>query len=211
MSQDIVEMVIQEQLQQIVSELTEQVRILREYIYNTKQNNFQFYIKINGIKSNIELMKIKLSEYIAKISQGLLDKDVYIEILKNLEKISQNIDAAAYRLGILRQKSINIEEIILNLLKGIIEKILDSLDKLLSSLRVLLSNPKLSRDLARMVIKLEEDVDELYRSFELRLFENSNNLIYIMLVKDIGDRLEDAEDLLRSCADSIYYLTSQRV
>jgi len=211
MSQDIVEMVIQEQLQQIVSELTEQVRILREYIYNTKQNNFQFYIKINGIKSNIELMKIKLSEYIAKISQGLLDKDVYIEILKNLEKISQNIDAAAYRLGILRQKSINIEEIILNLLKGIIEKILDSLDKLLSSLRVLLSNPKLSRDLARVVIKLEEDVDELYRSFELRLFENSNNLIYIMLVKDIGDRLEDAEDLLRSCADSIYYLTSQRV
>lgn len=205
------EMVIQEQLQQIVSELTEQVRILREYIYNTKQNNFQFYIKINGIKSNIELMKIKLSEYIAKISQGLLDKDVYIEILKNLEKISQNIDAAAYRLGILRQKSINIEEIILNLLKGIIEKILDSLDKLLSSLRVLLSNPKLSRDLARVVIKLEEDVDELYRSFELRLFENSNNLIYIMLVKDIGDRLEDAEDLLRSCADSIYYLTSQRV
>ncbi|MEM1626107.1 MAG: phosphate transport regulator [Sulfolobaceae archaeon] len=211
MSQDIAEMVIQEQLQQIVSNIIEQVRILKEYIHNSQQDGFQFYIKINGIKSNVELIKTRLSEYIAKISQGLLAKEVYIEILKYLEKISQNIDATAYRLSILRQKSIVIEEVILSLIKSIIEKILESLDKLQFSIRVLLSNPKLSQDSVRGIIKLEEDVDELYRSFELKLFENNSNLIYVMLVKDIGDRLEDVADLLRGCADILHYLIFQRV
>jgi len=48
-------------------------------------------------KNDIEVSKYRLGEYIFKIREGLLDKDLYIEILNNLEKVAQNLDAATYR------------------------------------------------------------------------------------------------------------------
>jgi uncharacterized protein Yka (UPF0111/DUF47 family) len=212
MSQDIAEMVIQEQLQQIIINIMDQVRMFYDSVVNNNQNVFQVYNKVNGIKNNIENLKSRLSEYIIKVSEGLLMKDFYIDILKNLEKISQNIDAAVYRLGILKQRFSEIEDMLLSLIKSIIEKIINALEYFLHSLKILITNPKISAENARNILKIEEEVDELYRSFELKIFENrKNDLVYIMLMKDVADRLEDIADLLRSCADNIFYLVFQKI
>jgi len=106
----------------------------------------------------------------------------------------------------------NIDDVINRLLIVICEKIITSITYFIEALRLLSINPKNSYENARNVIKLEQEIDELYRSLELTLFERKLvDFSYIMLLKDIADRLEDSEDLLKSSADNITYISYERM
>ncbi|TRM90355.1 phosphate transport regulator, partial [Sulfolobus sp. A20-N-G8] len=154
----------------------------------------------------------RLGEYIFKIREGLLDKDLYVEILNNLEKIGQNIDSASYRLSVLLSKNSNLDSIIYKLLVVMCEKIITSFTHFIEALRLLSVNPKNSLENAKNVVKIEQEVDDLYRSLELVLFEkNIDNFLHIMLLKDVADRLEDSEDLLKVSADDITYIAYERI
>ncbi|ACP38414.1 conserved hypothetical protein [Sulfolobus islandicus M.14.25] len=213
MSEGIATLAIEEQLQQISLKLLDETRVLYEFLSNNNNvNAMQIYSKINGIKNDIEVSKYRLGEYIFKIREGLLDKDLYIEILNNLEKVAQNLDAATYRLSVMLSKQMNIDDVINRLLIVICEKIITSITYFIEALRLLSINPKNSYENARNVIKLEQEIDELYRSLELTLFERKLvDFSYIMLLKDIADRLEDSEDLLKSSADNITYIAYERM
>ncbi|ACP35789.1 conserved hypothetical protein [Sulfolobus islandicus Y.G.57.14] len=213
MSEGIATLAIEEQLQQISLKLLDETRVLYEFLSNNNNvNAMQIYSKVNGIKNDIEVSKYRLGEYIFKIREGLLDKDLYIEILNNLEKVAQNLDAATYRLSVMLSKQMNIDDVINRLLIVICEKIITSITYFIEALRLLSINPKNSYENARNVIKLEQEIDELYRSLELTLFERKLvDFSYIMLLKDIADRLEDSEDLLKSSADNITYIAYERM
>ncbi|AKA73741.1 hypothetical protein [Saccharolobus solfataricus] len=215
MGEGIATLAIEEQLQQISLKLLDETRVLYEFLSNTSNSNvnaMQIYSKVNGIKNDIEVSKYRLGEYIFKIREGLLDKDLYVEILNNLEKVSQNLDAATYRLSVILSKQMNIDNVINRLLIVICEKIITSITYFIETLRLLSVNPKNSYENARNVIKLEQEIDELYRSLELALFEKKlADFSYIMLLKDIADRLEDSEDLLKSSADNITYIAYERM
>ncbi|AAK40765.1 phosphate transport regulator [Saccharolobus solfataricus] len=215
MGEGIATLAIEEQLQQISLKLLDETRVLYEFLSNTSNSNvnaMQIYSKVNGIKNDIEVSKYRLGEYIFKIREGLLDKDLYVEILNNLEKVSQNLDAATYRLSVILSKQMNIDNVINRLLIVICEKIITSITYFIEALRLLSVNPKNSYENARNVIKLEQEIDELYRSLELALFEKKlADFSYIMLLKDIADRLEDSEDLLKSSADNITYIAYERM
>ncbi|QXJ33292.1 phosphate transport regulator [Saccharolobus shibatae] len=213
MSEGIATLAIEEQLQQISLKLLDETRVLYEFLSNNNNvNAMQIYSKVNGIKNDIEVSKYRLGEYIFKIREGLLDKDLYIEILTNLEKVAQNLDAATYRLSVMLSKQMNIDDVINRLLIVICEKIITSITYFIEALRLLSVNPKNSYENARNVIKLEQEIDELYRSLELTLFERKLvDFSYIMLLKDIADRLEDSEDLLKSSADNITYIAYERM
>ncbi|MCH4814621.1 MAG: phosphate transport regulator [Saccharolobus sp.] len=213
MSEGIATLAIEEQLQQISLKLLDETRVLYEFLSNNNNvNAMQIYSKVNGIKNDIEVSKYRLGEYIFKIREGLLDKDLYIEILNNLEKVAQNLDAATYRLSVMLSKQMNIDDVINRLLIVICEKIITSITYFIEALRLLSVNPKNSYENARNVIKLEQEIDELYRSLELTLFERKLvDFSYIMLLKDIADRLEDSEDLLKSSADNITYIAYERM
>ncbi|ACP48251.1 conserved hypothetical protein [Sulfolobus islandicus Y.N.15.51] len=213
MSEGIATLAIEEQLQQISLKLLDETRVLYEFLSNNNNvNAMQIYSKVNGIKNDIEVGKYRLGEYIFKIREGLLDKDLYIEILNNLEKVAQNLDAATYRLSVMLSKQMNIDDVINRLLIVICEKIITSITYFIEALRLLSINPNNSYENARNVIKLEQEIDELYRSLELTLFERKLvDFSYIMLLKDIADRLEDSEDLLKSSADNITYIAYERM
>lgn len=215
MSEGIATLAIEEQLQQISLKVLDEIRILYELLSNNDKqgiNYMQIYSKVNGIKNDIENNKYRLGEYIFKIREGLLDKDLYVEIMNNLEKVAQNIDAAAYRLSVMLTKQFIIDDVINRLLIVICEKIIASITHFIEALRLLSVNPKNSFENARSVIKIEQEIDDLYRSLELTLFEkNTSNFSYIMLLKDIADRLEDSEDLLKISADNITYIAYERM
>jgi hypothetical protein len=92
------------------------------------------------------------------------------------------------------------------------EKLLAFLTHLVESLRLLSVNAQKAVDAVRNIMRLEEEVDDLYRSLELKLFERKyDDLIYVMLLKDIADRLEDSEDMVRDSATSITYIAFGRL
>ncbi|MCY0874269.1 DUF47 family protein [Acidianus infernus] len=204
---------LEEKLQQITVKLIDETRALYEFLTvdDNKINPMQIYAKINGIKDSVENEKYLTGEYIMKVREGLDYVDLYIDILNNLEKIAQNIDAATYRLSVLLTRSSKIDNIMHGLIVVMCEKILASLTHLIESIKTLSSNAKKSIESARNILKLEEDVDDLYRNIELKLFEKPHDdLVYVMLMKDIADRLEDSEDLIRDSANSITYIAFSR-
>jgi phosphate uptake regulator len=204
---------LEEKLQQITVKLIDETRALYEFLTvdDNSINPMQIYAKINGIKNSVENEKYLTGEYIIKVREGLDYVDLYIDILNNLEKIAQNIDAATYRLSVLLTRSSKIDNIMHGLIVVMCEKILASLTHLIESIKTLSSNAKKSIESARNILKLEEDVDDLYRNIELKLFEKPHDdLVYVMLMKDIADRLEDSEDLIRDSANSITYIAFSR-
>ncbi len=204
---------LEERLQQISLKVIDQVRILYELMKSEDNvTPMQVYSKINGIKNSVETDKFMLGEYIIRVKEGIQDKELYIDILNNLEKISQNLDAASYRLSVLISRGTQIDELMYKLITVIAEKLLASLMHLVESLRLLSVNAQKSVEAARNIIKLEEEVDDLYRSLELKLFEKKyDDLIYVMLMKDVADRLEDSEDMVRDSATSITYIAFGRI
>ncbi|BBL48412.1 phosphate transport regulator [Metallosphaera sedula] len=209
----IAHMNLEERLQQISLKVIDQVRILYELMKSEDNvTPMQVYSKINGIKNSVETDKFMLGEYIIRVKEGIQDKELYIDILNNLEKISQNLDAASYRLSVLISRGTQIDELMYKLITVIAEKLLASLMHLVESLRLLSVNAQKSVEAARNIIKLEEEVDDLYRSLELKLFEKKyDDLIYVMLMKDVADRLEDSEDMVRDSATSITYIAFGRI
>ncbi|AWR97143.1 DUF47 family protein [Acidianus sulfidivorans JP7] len=209
----IAHLTLEEKLQQISIKVVDEIRALYEYLsLDDKINPMQIYAKVNGIKNSVENEKYLLGEYIIKIKEGLEDKDLYMSVLDNLEKIAQNIDAATYRISVLLTRNSKLDDLLNKVLITMCEKIIASLTHLIETFKFLSSNTKKSIEEARNVIKLEEDVDDLYRNLELKLFERKyDDLVYVMLMKDIADRLEDSEDLIRDSANSITYIAFSRI
>ncbi|ARM75783.1 phosphate transport regulator [Acidianus manzaensis] len=209
----IAHLTLEERLQQISIKVVDEVRVTYEFLSSSnKLNPMQVYAKVNGIKNSIENEKYLLGEYIIKIKEGLEDKDLYMEILDNLEKIAQNIDAATYRISVLLTRDSKLDEVLNKVLITMCEKIIASITHLIEAFKELSINTKKTIEEARNIIKLEEDVDDLYRNLELKLFEkNYDDLVYVMLMKDIADRLEDSEDMIRDSANSITYIAFGRI
>ncbi len=81
---------------------------------------------------------------------------------------------------------------------------------LLEGFRMLSVNPTKTVEHLRQVKALEEDVDDIYRNSELKLFEHSADLLTTMLLKDVFDRLEDSSDAMLRVANSLYYISYLR-
>ncbi len=208
----IAHMTLEEKIQQIALKLVDEIRVFYEFLTVRAQNPMQAYAKINGIKNSVENEKYLLGEYIVKVKEGLDDKDLYFAILDKMEKVSQNIDASAYRLSVLLTRGTELNEIVYKFTVVMSEKILASLTHLIEAVKSLSTNARKSVESSRNVLKLEEEVDDLYRNVELKLFEAKyDDLIYVMLMKDIVDRLEDSEDLIRDVANNITYIAFGRM
>lgn len=205
---------IEEFLQKLLDKVTDEVRLMYEMLSSEKDmdNPMLAYSRVEKIKSEVEEDKFKLGDYVIRVGPSLLQKELYIDMMKEVETMAQNIDAATYRLSTLLSRGFRIDEMSMMLVKRILEKLIASNTQLMQALTILSTNPKLSQNYCKIVKNIEEEVDDLYRQFELKLFENKDsNMIYLMLMKDVGDRLEDSVDLSRSIADAINYLSSQKI
>ncbi|BBG26983.1 phosphate transport regulator [Sulfuracidifex tepidarius] len=213
MGSGLANLTIEEQLQQICTKVLDEMRILYELMTNENLsvNPLQVYSKISSVKDDVEISKYKLGEYIIRVREAIQDGDLYLEILNNLEKSAQNIDAAGYRYSVILSRGNKMDGVTYRLLVVMVEKLMASMTQLSESIRLLSVNPSKSLESSKAIVKMEEEVDELYRSFELKLYEKSgNDLVYIMLAKDVADRLEDSEDLLKVSSDTLTYLAFER-
>ncbi|BBG24226.1 hypothetical protein IC006_1533 [Sulfuracidifex tepidarius] len=213
MGSGLANLTIEEQLQQICTKVLDEMRILYELMTNENLsvNPLQVYSKISSVKDDVEISKYKLGEYIIRVREAIQDGDLYLEILNNLEKSAQNIDAAGYRYSVILSRGNKMDGVTYRLLVVMVEKLMASITQLSESIRLLSVNPSKSLESSKAIVKMEEEVDELYRSFELKLYEKSgNDLVYIMLAKDVADRLEDSEDLLKVSSDTLTYLAFER-
>ncbi len=170
------------------------------------------YVKARHMKNQTEELKDKAMEYLVRVSASLLYKDVYRYVLIDLDKMSQNLDAIAYRLYLLADRGYTVDEGVATDIRGFMDKIREQLSVLTTSIEMLGINPKKSIEEAERIIRMEEDADQSYRELELKIFEEYNEKIPLLLVlKEVVDLLEETSDLARDAADNIKYIALHKV
>jgi len=128
----------------------------------------------------------------------------------NIERIAQNLSAAAYRTSMLLSKNYQMPEVLKVLALSMLDKLISQTMSLIEGFRLLSVSPNKTAEVLRNVKSLEEDADDLYRNTELKLFESSTDLLTAMLIKDVIDRLEDSADAMLRIANSLYYISYLR-
>lgn len=198
MGGSIAEINIDEQLFLMLNNLIDGIRLIREQVeYKGSGNAFA---KVNGLKSANESINMNLANYLVKVKGGLEAYDLYIEIGRLIEKVSQNLSAISYRLSLIFMRDKDLGDALSLLLTRMIEIVIQQAMALSNAVKMLAISPSKVEEITRNVMKLEEDVDDIYRNSEVKVFEANKDLIVTMLLKDVIDRIEDTADLMREIA-----------
>ncbi len=208
MGGSIAEINVDEQLLRMMNNLVDGLRLVREQLDQKASGNV--YAKVEGIKNNNEWLNISLMSYLVKLRESLEAYDLYIEIGRLIEKASQNLSAISYRLSMIFMKEKDVGDVMNTLLITMTEKVLQQAMEVAEALKMLSINPKKVEEMARSIIKLEEDVDDIYRNSEVKVFESSRDMIITMLLKDVIDRVEDTADIMREIATDLYLVSYLR-
>ena len=170
------------------------------------------YVKARHMKNQTEELKDKAMEYLVRVSTSLLYKDAYRYVLIDLDKMSQNLDAIAYRLYLLADRGYTVDEGVAVDIRSFMDKIREQLSVLTTAIEMLGINPKKSLEEAERIIRMEEDADQSYRELELKIFEEyAENLPLLLVLKEIVDLLEETSDMARDAADNLKYIALHKV
>jgi len=199
---------VDERFIEMLNNVLDGVRTLREAVANGVSGNA--FAKINAIKDAVERANFELGSYLIKIRDALEAYDLYMMVGDNIERIAQNLSAAAYRTSMLLSKNYQMPEVLKVLALSMLDKLISQTMSLIEGFRLLSVSPNKTAEVLRNVKSLEEDADDLYRNTELKLFESSTDLLTAMLIKDVIDRLEDSADAMLRIANSLYYISYLR-
>ena len=198
MGGSIAEINIDEQLFLMLNNLIDGIRVVREQIESKGSGNT--FAKVNGLKNANESINMNLANYLVKVKGGLEAYDLYIEIGRLIEKASQNLSAISYRLSLIFMRDKDLGDALSMLLTSMVEMVIQQAMALSNAVKMLSISPAKVEEITRNVVKLEEDVDDIYRNSEVKVFEANKDLIVTMLLKDVIDRVEDTADLMREIA-----------
>ncbi|BEP18190.1 hypothetical protein PYJP_15420 [Pyrofollis japonicus] len=168
----------------------------------------KLYEEVKSLKDRIENMKEDILSYLARLGDLLVTNNLYRDIFLNITRVAQVIEGITYRAYLLAS----------NVNKTFSREILDDLIKMTDKIRQeylslenavenLTTNPKKSYEISQNVSSVEDEIDSLYRKLTYSIYrELRDDLVTLMLFRDIIDMVEDLADLLRDLSEDIKFL-----
>ncbi len=215
-SESIAEMNLFESLSSLANLDKNALMDLRSFIENIGKVDVEkirsMYMRLRSDKQQVEETKTLVMEYLVRLGEGLNMKDLYASIALGLDRIVQLIDGASYRLYMYVANGYRLDDDLYNDLKNFIETLIKEYSAFHQGLDKLRVEPKMTIKEMEQVIKLEEDLDRLYRSYELKMFKKlADNVPALMLLKDAIDFIESIADVVKESAETLRYLALHRV
>ncbi len=171
------------------------------------------YEKVKGIKEAAERLKDDALRYLVGLGLALPNADMYRSIFIGLARLAMLVDGTAYR-GVLVAENSDPSRIPPEI-AGIVEAMVSSLrrqyESLVTSVRLLATNPRRSGEEALKALKLEDEIDLMYRKASILVYKLlRDDIISLMLVRDLVELLEEASDAVRDIAESVRLLALYR-
>jgi len=215
--ESLAEMHIIELLQGLARNVQETLRELREIVEQYCEGNLDIvknrHGKVRKFKEASEEAKSKVVEYIVRVSPTMVSKEMYANIAYSLEKVAQRAAGAAHRLGILASKGVKPKSEVAKGLTILTGKLFEEYEALRSALMMLSLNIKKVVEHCEVVLKLEEDIDDIYRNLGYSMFEAEDvgDLVKIILLKDLVDVLEESSDTIRESAENLIFIALHKL
>jgi uncharacterized protein Yka (UPF0111/DUF47 family) len=191
-------------------ELSSLAEMLRRY-HSEGVELGKLYERVREIKNKGEKNYIRVMQYLVKSSEVALYVPIYINIVRNLDKIIQQVDAVAYRIYLARENNILIDKNIVDTFLGIISlesKQVQGIEEALSKIRL---SPKVVLDKLETVFSVEEEIDSIYRKSLFEVYAKYSDCITALLIlRDIFEHLEEISDFLKNTGEELRYLALAR-
>lgn len=212
--ESIAEMNIYENLVNLARLGEDVLRVFNNIVYSLKTENdlSKIYNKIRDPKARVEENKILFMEYLARLGEMIMYKQNYASIALDIERLTQLLDGASYRLSLLKSKNLDIDNEIYRYIEEMKKTVDRQYECFLNGLRKIRGDPKKTLLEVSEITKLENAMDELYREATLKIYMKfSDNILLLMMLKDIFDFIENASDLLKSMGEELRYLALHKV
>jgi uncharacterized protein Yka (UPF0111/DUF47 family) len=165
------------------------------------------HTKANQVKEQAESMKEDALTYLARLGDLLPTSTLYRDVFLNLARVAQMTEGVVYRAYVLSTKGALGSETLRDLVSSLASTLHHEFEKLENAIQLLPSNPKRSYEEAQMISSLEDQADELYRQLTMTMYnELRDDIVALMLMKDIVDMAEDIADIIRDAGEDIKFL-----
>lgn len=192
-------------------EINELYLMMRNYNNVESAELSKHYDKVRGIKNRGEELVVLTLEYLVRSSEVAYYSSSYINIVKILDRVLQQIDAVAYRVYLAHENKIIIYKDVLDTFIRIIDLEKKEIEKLEEALLKIRLSPKVVLEVVNNVFSIEEDIDNIYRKSLFEIYSRYSGYITALLIfKDIFEHLEDISDFIKSAGEEIRYLALSR-
>lgn len=171
------------------------------------------YEKVRSIKEGVERAKDDALRYMAGLGLALASADSYKAVFLGLARLAMIVDGAAYRSLLIAENAdpskIPVE--LADVLLAMVSSLQRQHDSLVTAIRLVAANPRRSWEEAAKTLKLEDEIDLMYRKAEIMVYKLlRSDIIALMLVKDLVELLEEASDVIRDVAENVRLLSLYR-
>ncbi len=168
--------------------------------------------RVRNFKNMSEEMKSRILEYIVRVSPSLINKDIYIKIAYDLEKVAQLMNGITHRLLILASRNLLPTQRIGRNMSDFMKTLIEEFEILRKAILMITVNPRKTIDDCKSVFKIEDELDDRYRALEVELYETQqDNLLLVMLLKEIIEMMEDSADLTKDAAEHLMYIAMHKL
>ncbi len=199
--------VCQEHLRKVL-ELTRKVPQMTEcFIKNDKEKAKQIYNEIRAGEEDVDNARRLVSRELAEIGAILLSREDFLRFTNLASEIADFSEGIAFRLLEIMEHNWNVPTDLKNSLLKLSEASLETVVKLRETMMVLTYGSEKAMEKASEVEIAERNVDELYRTLEIKLLNSKLEIPALILLRDILQLLEDSADKAEDAADAARVLS----
>ncbi len=209
------EMHLHEYLLTLLRTVDDAFKIFEEsitYFDTNKVDMDRIYQKILEPKRRVEEGRVLFMEYLIRLGEGLTNSTQYASIALGLEKIVQHLEGVVYRLALLKKKGFIVDGAIQEKLIEQVSTLKQMYKSLSDGLEKLKNDPRKTLVRVDEINKFENKGDENYRELTFTIYTKlADQIIPLMVFKDIADFIEEACDIIKSIGEELRYLALYRI
>ncbi|MGQ9718618.1 MAG: DUF47 domain-containing protein [Nitrososphaerales archaeon] len=161
--------------------------------------------KIKNAEVSVEALRRSLTRELAEIGAMIMSREDVLRTAYDIENVVHFIDGVAFRFSQISNKAMQASNLS-GEIKELIDMAVEIVQRLSEVIRSLTINPAQSIELASNVEKLEEQIDNKYRTITVKVLNKVNSVKDLIVLTDIVERIESMSDACLTASDSVTIL-----
>lgn len=174
---------------------------------NDKEKAKQIYNEIRAGEDDVTKARRLVSRELAEIGAILLSREDFLRFTNLANEIADFSEGIAFRLLQVMEHNWNVPIDLKKDLLKLSEAVLETVIKLRETTMVLSYSPEKAMEKASEVEVAEKEVDELYRTLEIKLLNSKLEIQALLLLRDILQLLEDSADKAEDAVEAARVLS----
>jgi len=181
--------------------------MIDHFIKNDREKAEQVYNEIRAYKDEVDSARRLVLRELAEIGAILLSREDFLRFTNIASEIADFSEGIAFRLQQMMEHDWKVPTEIKKDFLKVSEAVLETVVKLRETLMVLSYSSEKVAEKAGEVEAAEREVDELYRTLEIKLLNSKLEIRALLLLRDILQLLEDSADKAEDAVEAALILS----